>query len=52
MSNGVDWSLLLLLLLSLLAVVVMAVASRRVGSTSEDIEGTEDKEDGAVDRSE
>lgn len=56
MGDGVDWSLLLLLLLLLLPllveVAVMVVVSRRLGGTSENIEGTEGKEDGAVDRNE
>lgn len=57
MGDGVDWSLLLFLLLLLLLpllveVAVVVVVSRRLGSTSEDIEGTEGKEDCAVDRNE
>lgn len=53
MGDGVDW-LLLLLLVSLLLlsveVVMLVVVAWRLGGASENVQGTEGKEDGAVDR--
>jgi hypothetical protein len=57
-GDGVDWLLLLLLLLLLVSllllveVVMLVVVAWRLGGASEDVQGTEGKEDGAVDRTE